>query len=404
MEPKLLEKIAFENGIFTTSHFAIELGDIDSIKNLHLEETMKLYDDCLNNCEVLVKFTVGQYQQSLKSLSLDDNEKQRLFAELEYNLPQKVEAMRAHIHEQIKYIQECCASIYERRKRVTDYFNNFKQYLIDNQYITSNGRIKHIGYNIHDVIFNDLYHLLADALCSRFQLNQYDGKFRDGMYHCLQYLDYRFGVNDFSKQYPNATEIELEQLRRTNILDIITGRHNAIIDVQGQAYKCSAYLEEDAMFRLFIEEDVPWNISNASKKEFTIDTKKHSLFSLDERFSVKLDPSQMSYYCFIYEKPDMTIEQMFQNGELFNSCCNKCSCGSDKFSECKSKIEKAAIPSAINKIQKDFERELKKRISEINKKVCPTLGEAYTIKIEKEVDNNKYYIPISKNIVLRPDS
>ncbi|MBP5345208.1 MAG: hypothetical protein J6Y99_03240 [Bacteroidales bacterium] len=393
MASKLLESIAFDNGIFTTPHFATELGDIDSIKNLQLEKTMKFYDDCLNNEQVLMSFTLGQNLQSLKSLPPSDNEKQCRIAELKYNLPQKVEAMRAHILEQIKYIQECCASIYERRKRVTDYFNNIKQYLIDKQDINSTGCIKHIGYNIDDVIFNDLYHLLADALCSRFQLNQYDGKFRDGMYHCLQYLEYRFWFNDFSKQYPNATEIELEQLRRTNILDIITGRHNAKIDVQGQAYKCSAYLEEDAMLRLFIEEDVPWNISNASKKEFTIDTKKHSLFSLDERYSVNLNANQMTYYYFIYEKPDMTIELMLQNEDLFRSCWKQCGSGSDIFFECKRNT------SHIDKFKKD----LIKRISEINKKVSPALGEAYTIKIEKVGDDNKYYIPINKEIVTRPN-
>ena len=226
----------------------------------------------------------------------------------------------------MEQIKECSVPIHERRKKVTEYISRIKQTLIASGCIRKDGRIKQIGDKIDNEIFIDIYYLLADAICCRFQLNQFDSKYREGLYHCLQYLDYRFWHNDFSKQYPDATEEGQESLRRTNLLDIVTGRDNAEIDVQGQKYKCSAYIEDRGLFRIKIEEAVPWNISNAPKENFTLDYKKHELLSVDERYTVKLNATQMTYYVFVYENADMDIKTMLNNKDAFKDVSEKCSC------------------------------------------------------------------------------
>ncbi|MBR5168644.1 MAG: hypothetical protein IKW86_11350 [Salinivirgaceae bacterium] len=391
-----------EGQLMLPGTFVKEL-DEDSVKELHLDDMMEDYNKCLCDEGFLYHYSMRQYLINQTPFVDSSENEQKTIIETLYKNWQPFYAQNRltileYIKEQVQYINECCAPIYERRKRVSYFFNSIKDRLLTDGHISPTGKIKLIGYNIPDVIFNDIYHILADALCCRFQLNQFDGKYRDGMYHCLQYLDYRYHYYNSDKQYPNATKEEKEKYKRTNFLDIVTGRHNASIEVQGDEYKCSAYLN-DGLFRLKIEELVPWNISNAAKDNFTIDIKNCSLWSVDERFKVKLDATLMAYYVFIYENPDVNIDEMFSSKkEILKNCLNKCYSGSNIFEQCLKECE-GKNAKIVNKQKKDFEKELKKRISAINKKVCIILGDAYSIVIE----NGSYYIPISKNITERPD-
>lgn len=372
--------------------------DENSVKELHLDKRMDLYNKCLTDDEFLDYYIVNLY--SNKSMCSPSEAKEEFdFEYIIKNLQSIREQIRNFILEQYQYIQDCCIPIYERRERVSSVFSKMKELGVDGDRISSNGKIKSIGFDIPHDFFEDIYYIFADALCCRFQLNQFDGKYRDGMHHCLQYLDYRYRVNNYDKQYPDATEDEIKIYNRTNLLDIVTGRHNANFEVQGVQYKCSAYLD-DGVFRLKIEEFVPWNFSNGSNKDLNLDPKSHSLWSVDDRFIVRLDATHMAYYIFIYENPGMNIDQMFTKKERLIDCLNKCDSGSDKFEQCVKKSEDIN-PSIANKAKKEFEKELKKRISDINKKVCAILGEAYSI--IKNEGNGSYYVPISKNITERPD-
>lgn len=343
------------------SPFVTEL-DEKSVKELNLVDRMEFYNQCLTNSKYLENYTKE------KKLSLIEN-----------------------IGDIMHLINECSKPIYERRERVSKFFNSIKDFLLKERYLLPNGKIINIGYNIPDEIFLDIYHIFADALCCRFQLNQFDGKYRDGLFHCIQYLNYRYYFNNYDQQYPDATKEKIEILNRTNFLDIVTGRQNAYFEVQGVQYKCSAYLD-DGVFRLKIAELVPWNISNASKMDLTLDLKEKSIWSVDDRYKVKLDATQMACYTFIYNNPDTDIDTIFANKDKFIACINDCDSGSRKFEDYLNKGDKTA-----------FEKGLKKRISEINQKVHPILGMAYTIFNKKVNEKESYYIPISKNIKEEPD-
>ena len=389
-----------EGQLLFPNTFVTELDD-NSVKELHLDKDMAFYNKCLTDDDFLNQYIWQCYCDRLIKIPPEE----RAYEDLEYIknnwksiCEQEKTTMLEHIHEQIQYINDCCIPIYERRTRVSSFFNQKKDILLNEGHLLSNGRIINIGFDIPDDIFFDIYYILADALCCRFQLNQFDGKYREGMYLCLQYLDYRYHFNKYDEQYPDATDDEIEILNRTNLLDIVTGRGNSSLEVDGKKYNCSAYLD-DELFRLKIEELLPWNISNAQKDDLKFDFKNHSLWTVDERFKVILDATLMSYYIFIFENPDMDIDKMFNNKDIFIKCLDRCDSGSSKFEECYTK-SKDNNPAIGNKAKKNFEKELNKRISAIKNKVCNLLGEAYSI-VKNE--NGSYYIPISKNITERPN-
>lgn len=380
--------------------------DEEIAKREHLDKTMSFYDRCMLEEDFLCENTLIQYLMSLPKYfkATSEEEKNEIIEEIKSYwssiYDQERPKMIAWIKEQQQYIKECSVPIFQRRERVSVFLERIKTTLLSMNFITLNGRIRQIPNDIPADIFHNIYYLLADAICCRFQLNQYDGMYRDGLHHCLQYLDYRFWHNDFSKQYPNATEEFKDTLRRTNILDIVTGRDNAEIEVYGEKYKCSAFLEDGGLFRLRIDESIPWNISNATKEEFNIDKKQHTMWSVDERYTVKLNATQMTYYVFVYEKPDMDIEQMLLNEKLFRKCSEECGSGGEKLRKCYEGYKNGnEVIKQAGKVKSEYEKELKKRISEINKKVRLELGEAYSI-LE---DQGKYYIPISKDKVQRPE-
>lgn len=363
-----------EGGSAYEAFFASDL-DEKMIKELRLDEVMSFYDTCLNDRITLCKFA--------KENGVTDSQ------------------MRQHILEQVKLINGCRTPIFERRQRVSNYFGVLKTFLLSTGRMTRGGKLREIGYDIPDDIFDDLYHLLADAISCRFQLSQYDGKFRDGMFHVLQWLDGQFWANNYRKQYPDATDDEIFNLNRTKVLDLITGRGNANLEVYGETYRCAAFLDDDSLFRLHIDEVVPWNISNAPKEEFRFDKRKHFMWSVDDSFKVSLDATQMAYYVFIYGNPDMTIREMVQKckgtkehpglREYLQECCSS----SGKLLGLADKWCQATNELTRNKIENDFEKELKKRESEINKKVTQILGQAYSIM----QDDVRYYVPISKGML-----
>ena len=402
---KLFANFSNEDGVIKMNY----ITDLDEtvVKLLHLEDVMDHYDRCLHDKENPFSYTFEYYLLfETDYLNLSDTEKKKKNDELRdnwlsiYNEELKLRAQNL-IKEKVEIIRNCSISIYERRERVTNYLNIVKPELMEVGCILNDGHIKMLGDAISDTIFDDILYLLADALCCRFQLNQYDGKYRNGMYHCLQYVNYKFRCTDFSKQYPNATPQKNNVFRKTKFLDIVTSRDNADFEIQGVKYKCSAYLEDGGLFRLKIEESVPWNSSNAPKNEFQIDCNEHTLWSVDKRYKVKLDATQMMYYIFFFENPDIKLEQMFgEKKEAFYGCMNRCNSRSTKFDDFVNKYNAAKNNSSkANKVIKDFEIKVKKRVSEINKKVCEVLGEAYSIKHK----NGTYYIPISKDQIIRPN-
>ena len=373
--------------------------DENTVKSLNLEQEMSIYEQCLEDEKYLSDYILKKQLQGMQDKGEDSKKMEEFKIDWDNKFKQIKDEATEIIKNHMEQIKECSVPIHERRKKVTEYISRIKQTLIASGCIRKDGRIKQIGDKIDNEIFIDIYYLLADAICCRFQLNQFDSKYREGLYHCLQYLDYRFWHNDFSKQYPDATEEGQESLRRTNLLDIVTGRDNAEIDVQGQKYKCSAYIEDRELFRIKIEEAVPWNISNAPKENFTLDYKKHELLSVDERYTVKLNATQMTYYVFVYENADMDIKTMLNNKDAFKDVSEKCSCEARQLTKCFKEFYEAN-DAQKPKVEKEFKVEFNKRISEINKKVRIKLGEAYTIMIEE----GKYYIPISKNQTNKPEN
>ena len=374
-----------EDGQKKTATFVTDLDEND-IKNLRLDETHKYYEECLRNEEFMSKAAMRDYiLYETNYTEASKSEQLRIVAEVTQKWSsifddKRKEQRTEYIKEQLRYIDECSAPIWERRLRVTNHFKMLPAHGVWG----SNGKLSVISYQIPDEIFNDIYHIFADAICCYFQLNQYDGKYRDGMYLCLQHLDYKFWCNDYNKQYPNATQEEVYILNKTRLLDAVTGRGNECIEVQGVKYECNAFLEENGLFRLKIRQLIPWNLSNGSRKDFVIDCKKKLLWSLDERFQVNLDATKLAYYLFFYENPDQTIEQLFNLKDKLKECIERCDSGS-------------RVLLGKTKVS-EFSRELKKRISEINPKLCAVLGEAYSILIE----NGCYYVPISRDIRERP--
>lgn len=358
----------------TKNAFLVRDLDEKMIKELRLDEVMSFYDQCLKDN--------GFLRESAKAQKVT------------------VGQMRDLINEQVCFINDCCLPIFERRQRVSTFFGRLKPDLLSTGRMTDSGKLCEIGWDIPDDIFDDLYHLLADAICCRFQYNQYDGKFRNGMFHVLQWLDGKFWANDYGKQYPNATEDEKYRLNRTRILDLITGRDNENFEVYGETYRCSAFLADDGLFRLHIDEVLPWNISNAPKEEFNRDCKSHKLWSVDKRYEVRLDATQMAYYVFIYENPDMTVSAMAQRQDALKKCLNDCCSGSKELLVLVDKYVKATNESVQKKVLKDIEVKFKKRVCDINKKVIPMLGEAYSIVSHED---GSYDVPISKDMIERPE-
>lgn len=91
---------------------------------------------------------------------------------------------------------------------------------------------------------------------------------------------------------------------------------------------------------------------------------------------------------------------MLQRKEHYEKCLFDLRSSSDKLREYFDNYAKTYGESKKNKIKKDFERELRKRISAINKKVVVVLGEAYSIIVQDGI----YCVPISKGINERPEN
>lgn len=366
--------------------------DIDEtvVKNMHFDDLRKAYEKCLDDETVLKNFTLNIYAKTQELLHKNETEediKCRINvinnnSDRIYNR-EKSNAIK-QITDTLNEMEQCKIPMYERRKLVTAFFEPNMEEMVNEGFATSEGQILCIPDYIPDDVFNDIYYLFANAICNWFQFSELDGKYREGLFHCLQFLDHKYHFQNFKIQYPNSSQEDIEKYKRTNILDMITGRDNAYLDINGKHFVCKAFLENKCKFRIRIDEvEYLWNPSNGGRNEFHIDNRE--LWSCDSSFKVKLDAKNMAFYSYVYEHPYITIDDWFKD--------------MDKF--IKDYIEKQDSNSRIKKniLKKEFQKGLLKIISNIKTKVQPKLGTAYII-----VNNNgKYYIPISQNERDKPE-
>lgn len=390
MDNKLIYATFEVDNHIQTATFAKDI-DEDIVKNMHFDELRSAYEKCLSNSNDFYYCVIYNYAVKYKKMySYKTEEEQKkvllgLYGSANQIFNDYKEETLLQIEQTLKDMDECAKPIVERRNRVTTFLEPHIDKFKIMKYATSDGRILNIPYDIPDNVFIDIYYLFANAICNRFQFSEFDGKYREGLFHCLQFLDHKYHFQNFKIQYPNASEDEIEIYKRTNILDMITGRDGAYLEINDKKYICNAFLEKGCKFRIKIEDvDYLWNVSNGSKEDFRIDRDCRELWSCDDRFKVYLDPKNMAYYLYVYGHPDITIDEWFNDMDNFR----------DNY------IYKQDSHSDIEKKDKEnFKKGLTKIISNIKTKVQHILGTAYII-----VNNNgKYYIPISKDERNKPE-
>lgn len=385
MDKKLIYATFEVDNHIQTATFAKDI-DEDIVKNMHFDELRNYYEKCKGDEAALKNFTLYNYAQTQELLHKNETEEEikcRINV-IKNNSDRIYKRERSNAIKQIKdtlyEMDQCIFPMDERRKLVTAFFEPNIESMINVGYATPEGQILCIQDNIPDIVFIDIYYLFANAICNRFQFSELDGKYREGLFHCLQFLDHKYHFQNFKI----SSQEDIEKYKRTNILNMITGRDNAYLDINGKHYVCKAFLEKNCKFRIRIDEvEYLWNPSNGGRNEFHIDKDKRELWSCDEKYKVKLDAKHMAYYLYVYEHPDTTIQKWVNDKENFRKNYlyrQKSSCGRGEDND-------------VVKYQEDFKRDLTKIMSNIKKNVLPILGAAYTIG-----DNNgQLYIPISKD-------
>ncbi|MCF0190308.1 MAG: hypothetical protein HUJ96_03490 [Marinilabiliaceae bacterium] len=377
----------FDNGSGVQTAMFVTNISKEVVKNMNFDDLKAYYEKCLNDEEKLKILCLNNYKRMRLDYHKDDTEadKEELLKVIQNNADQIFKRERTNtlslIHRTLEELEECLFPISERQELVTAFLEPNMEQMVNCKSATADGRILWIQDNIPDDVFIDIYYILADEICGRFQLNQLGGKYREGLFHCLQFLDYKYHFSDFSNQYPNESPEFIERCKRTTILDLVTGRDNAYFDVDGRHYICKAFMEKGCKFRIEIEEvEYIWNMSNGGKNDFVIERDKRKLYSTDIRngYLVELSSKQMAIYTYIYDNDNVALDDMYKDMDNFkNNYLYK--------QDTDSKIEKYNLP--------EFKRDIKKRVSEINQKVNEKLGKAYTILVY----NEQCYIPIGRD-------